>query len=183
MQCTPRGGTVSYFFSLQWDHFHPLWVKSKPGRKWEVTQARARALRAREEKIPAARALLLFKAPAIVWAPIQPYCCAEISRAPFGSLRLPAALQACGGTPLLFWVQIHSWINAWPRLKSPLAVALWPLSPTAQYPLSVVLFSRKPRPAFLQIPLSFFCTPTLFPPLVYMLIVVWSTLIIPMVIF
>lgn len=42
----------------------------------------------REEKIPAARALLLFKAPAIVWAPIQAYCCAEISRAPFGSLRL-----------------------------------------------------------------------------------------------
>lgn len=42
----------------------------------------------REEKIPAARALLLFKAPAIVWALIQPYCCAEISRAPFGSLRL-----------------------------------------------------------------------------------------------
>lgn len=28
------------------------------------------------------------KAPAIVWAPIQAYCCAEISRAPFGSLRL-----------------------------------------------------------------------------------------------
>lgn len=42
----------------------------------------------REEKIPAVRALLLFKAPAIVWAPIQAYCCAEISRAPFGSLRL-----------------------------------------------------------------------------------------------
>lgn len=42
----------------------------------------------REEKIPAARVLLLFKAPAIVWALIQAYCCAEISRAPFGSLWL-----------------------------------------------------------------------------------------------
>lgn len=41
----------------------------------------------REEKIPAARALLLFKAPAIVGALIQPHCCAEISRAPFGSVR------------------------------------------------------------------------------------------------
>lgn len=83
------GLAVSYSFApLPWDHFHPLWVKRKPGWKWKVTQARARALGVREEKIPAARALLLFKAPAIVWAPIQAHCCAEISRAPFGSLRL-----------------------------------------------------------------------------------------------
>lgn len=75
----------------------------------------------REEKIPAARALLLFKAPAIVWAPIQAYCCAEISRAPFGS-------RGMRQTPWLFWVQIHGSIDAWPRLPSPLAVALWPLS-------------------------------------------------------
>lgn len=75
----------------------------------------------REEKIPAARALLLFKAPAIVWASIQAYCCAEISRAPFRSRGMPR-------TPLLFGVQICACIDAWPRLPSPLTVALCPLS-------------------------------------------------------
>lgn len=75
----------------------------------------------REEKIPAARALLLFKAPAIVWASIQAYCCAEISRAPFRSTGMRR-------TPLLFGVQICGCIDAWPRLPSPLAVALCPLS-------------------------------------------------------
>lgn len=75
----------------------------------------------REEKIPAARALLLFKAPAIVWASIQAYCCAEISRAPFRSRGMPQ-------TPLLFGVQICACIDAWPQLPSPLTVALCPLS-------------------------------------------------------
>lgn len=41
--------------------------------------------------------------------------------APFGS-------RGMRQTPLLFWVQIHGWIDAWPRLPSPLAVALCPLS-------------------------------------------------------
>lgn len=109
-----------------WDHFHPLWVKRKPGWKWKVTQARAQALRVREEKIPTARTLLLFKAPAIVWALIQAHCCAEISRAPFGS-------RGMRQTPLLFWVQICGWIDAWPRLPSPLAVALCPLSHSTVY--------------------------------------------------
>lgn len=41
--------------------------------------------------------------------------------APFGS-------RGMRQTPLLFRVQIHGWIDAWPRLPSPLAVALCPLS-------------------------------------------------------
>lgn len=82
------GLTVSYSFGPPWDHFHPLWVKRKPGWKWKVAQARALDLRMRDVKIPVARTLLLFKAPAIVWALIPAHCCAEISRAPFGSLWL-----------------------------------------------------------------------------------------------
>lgn len=41
--------------------------------------------------------------------------------APFGS-------RGMWQTPLLFWVQIRGCIDAWPRLPSPLAVALCPLS-------------------------------------------------------
>lgn len=71
------------------------------------------------------KALLPFKAPAIVWASIQAYCCAEISRAPFRS-------RGMRRTPLLFGVHICGYIDAWPRLPSPLAVALCPF-PKAQY--------------------------------------------------
>lgn len=101
----------------KWNHFPPLWVKRKPGWKWKVTQARE----PRPSDWERRRSLLLFKAPAIVWAPIQAYCCVEISRAPFGS-------RGMRQTPLLFWFQICGWIDAWPRLPSPLAVALCPLS-------------------------------------------------------
>lgn len=58
---------------------------------------------------------------------------------PFGS-------RGMRRTPLLFWVQIRGWIDAWPRLPSPLAVALCPLS------LSTVSFScfcSLLRPTFL----------------------------------
>lgn len=94
----------------------------------------------RPQRARGARALLPFKAPAIVWASIQAYCCAEISRAPFRS-------RGMRRTPLLFGVHICGCIDAWPRLPSPLAVALCPF-PKAQYdfffphPLCVVHFLR-----------------------------------------
>lgn len=61
--------------------------------------------------------------------------------APFGS-------RGMRQTPLLFWVQICGRIDAWPRLPSPLAVALCPLSQSTvslcflSHPLGVVHFSR-----------------------------------------
>ena len=108
------GLAVSYSFGPPWDHFHPLWVKRKPGWKWKVTQAKAQALGVREEKIPAARALLLFKAPAIVSALIQAHCCAEISRAPFGSLRL----QRHAADPLV----VLSWDTWLDRCMAPATI-------------------------------------------------------------
>jgi len=76
--------------------------KGSPVENERLHKPEPKPLGVREEKIPAARALLLFKAPAIVWAPIQAYCCAEISRAPFGSLWLPSAPEACGRPPCCF---------------------------------------------------------------------------------
>lgn len=142
-------------FTPPWDHFPPLWVKRKPGWKWKVTQARAQALRVREEKIPAARALLLFKAPAIVWAPIQAYCCAEISRAPFGSLWL----QRHAADPLVvlgsdMWLDrcvapatITTGCGPLPSLLKHSIIVFWFFS----HPLVVVHFSRTNtcRPTFL----------------------------------
>lgn len=100
----------------------------------------------REEKIPAARALLLFKAPAIVWAPIQAYCCAEISRAPFGSLRL----QRHAADPLVV-VGSDTWLD---RCVAPATIttSCGPLPSLPKHsiilfffflhPVCVVLFSR-----------------------------------------
>lgn len=182
-----RPGCLLLLCPLQsppWDHFHPLWVKRKPGWKWKVTQARAQALGVREEKIPAARALLLFKAPAIVWTPIQAYCCAEISRAPFGSLRL----QRHAADPLVV-LGSDTWSD---RCVAPATITTGcgplPFSPKAQYHSifsSVVHVSRtlSGQHSYSFLSFFFFCTPTLLSPLVYMLIVLWSTLIIPMVIF
>lgn len=111
---TPRHPAIrsfSFFMSQR-----EAWLKMKG-----YIRQNPRPRSKREEKIPAARALLLFKAPAIVWASIQAYCCAEISRAPFRSRGMPR-------TPLLFGVQICACLDAWPRLPSPLTVALCPLS-------------------------------------------------------
>lgn len=139
----------------------------------------------REEKIPAARALLLFKAPAIVWAPIQAYCCAEISRAPFGSLRL----QRHAADPLVV-LGSDTWLD---RCVAPATITTGcgPLPSFSKHsiillfshPLSAVHVPRRLSGQHSYSFLSFFCTPTLLSPLVYMLIVLWSTLIIPMVIF
>lgn len=108
----PAMRCFSFFMSQK-----EAWLKMKG-----YIRQNPRPQRKREEKIPAARALLLFKAPAIVWAPIQAYCCTEISRAPFRSRGMPR-------TPLLlFGVQICACIDAWPRLPSPLTVALCPHS-------------------------------------------------------
>ena len=108
-----------------WDHFHPLWVKRKPGWKWKVTQARAQALAVERGEDPCC------KGPAAIQKHLP--LCGRLSRpivvqklvvlplAPFGS-------RGMRQTPLLFRVQIRGWIDAWPRLPSPLAVALCPLS-------------------------------------------------------
>lgn len=40
----------------------------------------------------------------------------------------PIGSRGMRQTPLLFWFEICGWIDAWPRLPSPLAVALCPLS-------------------------------------------------------
>lgn len=107
----PAIRSFSFFMSQR-----EAWIKMKG-----YIRQNLRPRSKREEKIPAARALLLFKAPAIVWASIQAYCCSEISRAPFRSRGMPH-------TPLLFRVQICACIDTWPRLPSPLTVALCPLS-------------------------------------------------------
>lgn len=108
-----------------WDHFHPLWVKRKPGWKWKVTQARAQALAVERGEDPRCKGpaaiqkhLPLYGRPS---RPIVVQKLVVLPLAPFGS-------RGMRQTPLLFWVQIRGWIDAWPRLPSPLAVALCPLS-------------------------------------------------------
>lgn len=141
----------------------------------------------REEKIPAARALLLFKAPAIVWAPIQAYCCAEISRAPFGSLRL----QRHAADPLVV-LGSDMWLD---RCVAPATITTGcgPLPSLLKHsiivffvfffsPTQCSLLKNEHLQANIPIVLSLFLLYS-FSALVYMLIVLWSTLIIHMAIF
>lgn len=76
--------------------------------------------------------------------------------APFGS-------RGMRQTPLLLWVQIRGWIDAWPRLPSPLAVALCPLSQSTVsfcfffFSIQSVLFSSQEHfQANIPIVFSFF---------------------------
>lgn len=95
----------------------------------------------------------------------------------------PIGSRGMRQTPLLFWFQICGWIDAWPRLPSPLAVALCPLSQSTvsfcflSHPLAVRTLAGQHSYSFLSLLLYSYS------PLVYMLIVLWSTLIINMVIF
>lgn len=108
-----------------WDHFHPLWVKRKPGWKWKVTQARAQALAVERGEDPRCKGpAAIQKHLPLCGRPSRPIVVQKLvvlPLAPFGS-------RGMRQTPLLFWVQIRGWIDAWPRLPSPLAVALCPLS-------------------------------------------------------